>query len=503
MTVLNDVDNNVIDCSSSEQDCFFPLREYKKKYFKNLMLSYINLNSLTRCFSELSVLLCDNLVDFLSIGETKLDDSVLDSCISVNNYRVYRRDGSRLAHGILTYVRSDITHCRRTEFEYDVSGAQYIVIEFYVKKEKCFLVNVYKPPPVNNIAFTSELSMICDKLYCESDMVIIIGDMNIDMKNVDRSNAIVDFCLTYSLTNIVKDTTCYKSVENESMIDLILVSKPKRFNETIVYDTGLSDFHKMLCVTSKAFAPTKISRKIHYGSFKKFEEYKFIKEVSYIPFRVAFTFDDVNDISWCQERLFCDVVESHAPLKQRILRKESVPFMNSALRKGIHKRNQLRNKFWKNKTKENWNNYRAMRNKVTSMCRASEIRFFRSKTISSNTPSDFWKSFKPYVSSRINSNNNIVLKEDGKTVTKPKDICNIFKDYYSSIADEIGLPDPICQSVNMSTIEELLEEHKNHPSVNKIRDRCQVVNEFNFFMTTPDIVLKQIKNLNVKKICRV
>ena len=144
-----------------------------------------------------------------------------------------------------------------------------------------------------------------------------------------------------------------------------------------------------------------------------------------------------------------------------------------------------------------------MRNKVTSMCRASEIRFFRSKTISSNTPSDFWKSFKPYVSSRINSNNNILLKEDEKTVTKPKEMCNIFKDYYSSIADEIGLPDPICQSVNMSTIEELLEEHKNHPSVNKIRDRCQVVNEFNFFMTTPDIVLKQIKNLNVKKICRV
>ena len=170
-------------------DCFTPLRLYRKKYCKNMVFSYININSLTRCFHELSAVLTDNLVDFLCVAETKLDELVLDSCISVENYRIYRNDVSRHRHGILTYVRSDITHCRRTEFELACTGAQYIVIEFYLKKQKCFLINTYKPPPVKNDVFVGELSRIYEMLLIESDMVILMGDMNIDMKNHgDRRN---------------------------------------------------------------------------------------------------------------------------------------------------------------------------------------------------------------------------------------------------------------------------------------------------------------------------
>ena len=282
------------------------------------------------------------------------------------------------------------------------------------------------------------------------------------------------------------------------MIDLIIVSKPSRFNETLVYDTGLSDFHKMICINSKAHAPIRVKRKIHYRSFKKFDENKFCEEVSYIPFHVASIFDDVNDITWCHEKLFSDVIESHAPLKQRILKKESLPFMNSALRKNIHKRNQLKNKFWKNKTRQNWNNYRVMRNKVNSLLRTSEISFFRSKSVNSSTPSEFWKLFKPYISSKTVENNSILLKEDGSVVSKPTRICDIFKDYYSTIADDIGISDSL-SAVDVDGLDQVFDCYKNHSSVLKIRTLPRNVNEFIFDEVKPETVYGIMKKLNTKK----
>ena len=43
------------------------------------------------------------------------------------------------------------------------------------------------------------------------------------------------------------------------------------------------------------------------------------------------------------------VINEHAPLKTKWIKKEQVPYMNSKLRKTIHQRNIWRNKHFKNK----------------------------------------------------------------------------------------------------------------------------------------------------------
>ena len=63
-------------------------------------------------------------------------------------------------------------------------------------------------------------------------------------------------------------------------------------------------------------------------------------DVIVMSFHVAYIFDDVDDTAWFHASLIKCMIDSHAPVKTKIIRKESVPFMNSKLRKVQYKRNK-------------------------------------------------------------------------------------------------------------------------------------------------------------------
>ena len=94
--------------------------------------------------------------------------------------------------------------------------------------------------------------------------------------NTDVSDpSVTSFCTLFKLKNIVKEPTCYKNLENCSCIDLFLTNYPRSFHNTCLYETGLSDFHKLVVTilpTSFKPVPPKI---IKYRNDKSFDEDKF------------------------------------------------------------------------------------------------------------------------------------------------------------------------------------------------------------------------------------
>ena len=73
----------------------------------------------------------------------------------------------------------------------------------------------------------------------------------------------------------------------------------------------------------------------------------YLNDLNNAPFMICNVFDDPDDKAWCFTKLLSDVMEKNAPSKTKIIKKPSVPFMNSNLRKAMHKRNMLRNKYRK------------------------------------------------------------------------------------------------------------------------------------------------------------
>ena len=80
-----------------------------------------------------------------------------------------------------------------------------------------------------------------DQFSATYDNLILLDDFNVEPEEANM----LDFLNTYNLKNLVKQKTCHKNPENPSCIDLILTNSCRSFQNTNVFETGLSNFHKM------------------------------------------------------------------------------------------------------------------------------------------------------------------------------------------------------------------------------------------------------------------
>ena len=81
------------------------------------------------------------------------------------------------------------------------------------------------------------------------DNFIVLGDLNTEISN----SFLEQFCALYNLQSLIKKPTCFKSVDNPSCKDLILTNHPKCFQNSGVYETGTSDFHKLTFAVLKTY----------------------------------------------------------------------------------------------------------------------------------------------------------------------------------------------------------------------------------------------------------
>ena len=82
-----------------------------------------------------------------------------------------------------------------------------------------------------------------------------------------------------------------------------------------------------------------------------------------------------------------NTLETHAPIKEKIVRANNAPFMNKRLSKAIMTRTRLRNKYKNNPTNENEIIFKKQRNYCVKLSRQSKkniitnLTFLRSLTI--------------------------------------------------------------------------------------------------------------------------
>ena len=98
--------------------------------------------------------------------------------------------------------------------------------------------NAYRPPCSSNMeTFLGDLSSLLNKYLSKYDSVIIMGDFNIDVKDKTNPNfdKFFEFCYAFSMSNLVKDYTCF-SKTHKSSIDLILTNKEHSFQLTKTTD---------------------------------------------------------------------------------------------------------------------------------------------------------------------------------------------------------------------------------------------------------------------------
>ena len=468
------------------------LTKLRSKYIKNLFFAHVNINSIRNKFDYVHDILSNNLIDMLAISETKLDDSFTNQQFVCTGFNIHRYDYTGRSGGIMVFIRNDIPHRRRTDLECSMHGTESLVMECIVRKQKWIVITCYKSPSIKHEHFVESLDTMCATALSESSDVLIMGDFNINMMH---TNVITrDICDVYGFHNVISNPTCFKSA-NGTLIDPVLVNRKNRIVQAFNVTCGASDWHNLVGCITKLHMPRLPNTQITYRSYKHFNDKNFKNDISNIPFHVIEIFDDMNDQYWAYSHLLTNVLDEHAPLKTKTIKKNQVPYMNGDLRREMFYRNNLKNKFFKHRSDTNWNNYRKQRNKVVGLKRYAIKKYFINKCCNDANGKNFWQTVKPFMSSKRSCTGNIILQDNDQLYSKQSDVADILNSYYSTIADNIGGSD----NIDDDTLENIILRHRDHPSVNAIKSRRTDRNVFTFCSLTEESVYRELNSLHINK----
>ena len=150
----------------------------------------------------------------------------------------------------------------------------------------------------------------------------------------NKNNVIKDICDTYNLCNLIKDPTCHKA-DVSTLLVVVLVSNRAKYLSVLNCACEVSYFHNSVGAATRRFAPHQKPKHIFHRSYKNFVESDYKRDITSAPFHVCRVSDDVDDMVWFTNELLSDIVNHHAPVKQKLIKRDSVPYMNSKPRKNL------------------------------------------------------------------------------------------------------------------------------------------------------------------------
>ena len=123
----------------------------------------------------------------------------------------------------------------------------------------------------------------------------------------------------------------------------------------------------------------------------------------------------------------------------------------------------LKNKY---PTSVNIKRYKQLRNTCVKLRLKSRRKYFAERCDGGIRNQKFWPTIKPFLSSKVNSQNNIILCENDCIISDAEEMAKVFNEYFAEIADGIGFSDPIPDDyIDDEVFSCYVSRCSNHPSV--------------------------------------
>ena len=303
---------NEISSVDESYDTPLLLKNIQLKNTDRLVLGHLNINSIVGKFDDLKILI-ENDIDILVLTETKIDSSFPNAQFSIDGFSTpFRLDQNRFGGGVIIYVRGNIS-CKQLTKHTLPDEIEGIFVEISLRKTKWLLFGKYRPPRQHAECFLKHVNYALDTYKQTFDKFLLAGDFNIEETDPIMS----EFLFKNDSKNLVQQKTCFKSNNNPSCIDLFVTNSPRSFQNTIIFASGLSDFHKMILTIVKTTFPKVRPKQIVYRKFKSFDlnnsKNKIRKKIPLIDKYETF------------EEEFLKVLNKHAPLKKKFIRPNHAP----------------------------------------------------------------------------------------------------------------------------------------------------------------------------------
>ena len=426
-------ENEPIDGSDFEsENADNILRKIRVKNVNKVIIGTLNINSLAPKFDQLKEIIGKN-IDILTIQETKLDSSFPVGQFLIDGYsEPYRLDRDRNGGGVMIYVREDIPSrlLNKHTFTEAIEG---LFVEVNLRKTKLLFFGSYRSDHaefgVKPCDYFSQVSLALDK-YSTYEKFLLGGDFNTEESN----EYLEDFLFEHHAKNLVKDATCFKSIDNPSCIDLFLTNTPMSFQNTVTVTTGLSDFHKLVVTVMKATFPKAKPKIIYYRDYKKFNLQDFRRELrNEIRTTVVLGYAHF-------EYIFLKILEKHAPTKQKVVRANDKPFMTKLLRKAIMRRSFLKNKYQKLKTEDANKAFKKQKNYTNRLLKKEQIKYWGNLDLKKYLDNKrFYDTVKPLFSKAVLGKQKITLVENDNLITADEEVAETFNKYFIATVSSLAI----------------------------------------------------------------
>ena len=415
---------------------------------RGLRLCHWNIQRLTDTkFEEISLALNtseqspEQKLDIFILTETFCTSKVPDKYYDIKGYNLYKKDRlDKKGGGILVYANENVKTKRRTDLEAEHIEVLWLEVYPHKSKRPILMSGFYRPPSANK-EYNINLEKNIEDAFLLNLEMNVMGDINYDFLDTTTcyKQDLIKTLGTCNLKQIVGEIT--RPVSG-TCLDHIYTTHPERMYNCTTMNVGLSDHLPVLAVRrykrpqGEPCSNGEKHQSFEYRNLKKMDKEAFIRDLNDAPWDAAFVFDDVDDIVDAWYDIFNTILDKHAPVITKRIRRNSQPkWFTEDLNKEIQTRDYLLKKARCTNSPEAWKNYKETKNKVTRLIRTQKKTFFRSQVNENQrNPKKLWSLIKNL--SRESSTSNIhvqQLEDNGVITTDPNNIANILNSFFADI----------------------------------------------------------------------
>ena len=158
-----------------------------------------------------------------------------------------------------------------------------------------------------------------------------------------------------------------------------MTNRPRSLLKYQNFEIGLSDCHELVVSILRASFKKLLRKIMTYRDQKCFNQDHFLR---YLDSRLVQEELYRNcDKSYKKlSEIFDDILNHHAPLKQKQVRRNHAPFQTKDLSKAIINKSKAKNKYLNGPSRENFISYKRTKNKCNSLIKNAKRNFFKKAT---------------------------------------------------------------------------------------------------------------------------
>ena len=370
----------------------------------------INIQSVGNKTNKIKSLIEELNLDVLILTETWLSNDISDSSKikemipkSHNFYHIPRENRSGGGVGVL--IKKTFTKVKVMNVE-SFESFEYIDTKITSDNKNIRIITVYRPPNKSKSRFIEEMSDFLDTIDDTSDLVLC-GDFNLHFDNPKDNyvNKFKDILDNHELINNVNAPTS----KSNHIIDLIIHNKSKKITKKIEIEPEctISPVHKLITFEIDIKKSAAIRKKITYRNRKNFNAENFINEcindVSKMTIKCECKKSQekqeeqrcVSCYTAISKKIMSNKYDEKCPeIEKLITSREKAKWYNKDLNEAKKLRRKLEDKWKRHRSLENWNSYKAIRNRYNMLVEDNKKKYYKETFKKSKNPKEIHKNLE-------------------------------------------------------------------------------------------------------------